>query len=78
MSFLPVMEYLTGIATFGFFYWLMNGILDELTGAGVSETGNVYDLLFYFWTAILLVYLIFGGWWVIRKYNEPQYPGGFR
>jgi len=57
-------------------YWLFDGIMDDFIALGISETGNVYNLLFYFWTGILIVYLIFGGWWVIRKYNEQQYMGG--
>jgi len=78
MSFLPVLEYLTGIATFGFIYWIMDGLLSEIREVGISETGNVYDLLLYFWVGILVVYLIFGGWWLVRKYDERQYMGGMR
>ena len=78
MSFIPVLEYLAGITVFGFFYWIMDGVLDALKGSGVSATGDTYNLLFYMWVGILVVYLLFGGWWLIRKYDEQQYPGGYR
>ena len=76
MSFIPVLEYLAGLPVFGFFYWLMDNILTEIAGVGVHQTGNVYDLLFYLWVGILFIYLIFGGWWLIRKYNEKEYMRG--
>lgn len=78
MSFVPVLEYLAGIAAFGFIYWIMDGVLGALRSSGVSATGDVYNLMFYMWAAILLIYLLFGGWWLVRKYDERKYPGGFR
>ena len=79
MSFLPVMEYLGGIAVFGFVYWIMDDILRDIinTGYPLVTSGNVYDLFLYLWMAILVIYLVFGGWWLVRKYNERQYQGGF-
>ena len=77
MSFIPVLEYLAGITVFGFVYWIMDGVLDALKESGVSATGDVYNLLFYMWVGILVVYLLFGGWWLIRQYDEQQYPGRF-
>jgi len=76
MSFVPVLQYSIGIAMFGFMYWLMDGVLDEFIAAGVHVTGLTYDLLMYMWVGMLLIYLIFGGWWVVRKYNEQQYMQG--
>ena len=73
MSFIPVFEYLGGFAFFGFIYWLLDGIKVELQT--VSETGNVYDLASYVWIGITLLYLIFGGIWVVRQYTEPEYRG---
>ena len=76
MSFIPVLEYLAGIAVFGFTYWLMDNILTEIAQSGITlRTGNTYDLLFYLWVGILFIYLIFGGWWLVRKYNEKEYVG---
>ena len=75
MSFIPVFMYLTGMAVFGFFYHLLDGILDDILASGVGESGTLLDLLLYLWAGMLIVYLIFGGWWMIRKYNESQYRG---
>lgn len=54
----------------------MDSIMDTITALGIHETGNTYTLLMYMWTGVLIIYLIFGGWWVIRKYNEQQYMSG--
>jgi len=77
VSFIPVMGYIGGIFTFGFLYWLLDGIRKDIQV--VATTGDTYDLLLMMWGALLIVYLIFGGVWVIRKYNEDQYRqgGGF-
>lgn len=72
MSFLPVIEYLAGIGVFGFVYWVLDNIVDEFLAVGVHRTGDVHDLLFYLWLGILVIYLVFGGLWVIREYNKPQ------
>lgn len=72
MSFIPVLEYLAGLTVFGFVYWLMDGIMDNLRASGIGEGGSVYDLLFFLWAGILVVYMIFGGWWLVRKYNERE------
>jgi len=71
MSAIPTIMYLGGIFTFGFLWWLLNGIKNEFEG--YSETGSVFDLMNYFWLGIIIVYLLFGGYWLIRIYNEKQY-----
>ena len=71
MGLLPVLEYLGGIIVFGLGYWLLDGIQEEFHR--VSETGDLYDLALYIWVGITLIYLIFGGIWVVRKYTEKQY-----
>jgi len=71
MGLLPVMEYLAGIIVFGLGYWLLDGIQVEFHR--VSESGNIYELAQYIWVGIALLYLIFGGIWVVRKYTEKQY-----
>lgn len=79
MSFLPVLAYLGGLAVFGFVYWIMDGIMTDFVALGIAETGDVYTLLIYFWMGIVVIYLLFGGWWLIRMYNESAYgfkPGG--
>ena len=79
MSFLPVMEYLAGLAVFGFVYWIIDDILSEILNVGypLMVSGQVYNLYSYLWVGIILLYLIFGGWWLVRKFNEKQYQGGW-
>jgi len=74
-----VLLYLIGLVLFGFMYWLMNGILDigKATGLADTTTYTVYPLLLLLWSAIIVIYVIFGGIWLIRSYNEfNQYYGG--
>lgn len=54
----------------------MNGIMDDFIAVGIHETGTLYSLLTYMWAGVLLIYLIFGGIWVVRKYNELEYRQG--
>jgi hypothetical protein len=74
MSAIHVIEYLIGICFFGLTYWLLDGIQVEIQTA--SETGNLYDFMLYVWIGCIIIYLIFGGIWVVRRYNEPNMPGG--
>lgn len=77
MSYVPVLAYLGGIGVFGFVYWLLDGILDYLIEVGVHETGSVWSFLTYGWTGLLVMYIIFGGIWVMRQYNIDQYYRGY-
>jgi len=74
MSFLPIIEYGAGITFFGFMYWILDAIQGEMDT--ISVRGDVFDLFKFVWVGVLLIYLIFGGIWVAKKYNEEQY-GGF-
>ena len=78
MSFIPVVMYLVGLMVFGFLYWLLDGLLNIFNGLGIADTTtyNVLPTLMYFWYGIVVLYLIFGGIWVVRKYNEKEYSGG--
>ena len=78
MSFIPALAYTIGIGVFGFIGWILNGILDEFKAANFSQTGDVYSLFNYAWVGLFILYLVFGGWWVVRQYNEQEYQGGFR
>jgi len=76
LSFIPVLQYLGGMGVLGFIGWILNGVLDSFIAVGIHETGNVYSFLMYLWTAVFIVYLVFGGWWMVRKYNESEYSSG--
>jgi hypothetical protein len=79
MSFVPVLLYSIGLAVFGFVYWLMDNILRIFIGMNIADTTtfNCYDLLIYLWTGIIVIYVIFGGLWLVRTYNERPYQEGF-
>jgi len=76
MSFIPALGYTAGIGVLGFVGWILGGIKDDLVDIGIHETGSVWTLLLYLWTAMFIIYLIFGGYYVIRQYNEDRYRTG--
>lgn len=74
MSAVYVFEYILGLGVFGFLYWILDSIQHDISIA--SSTGDVFTLLSYVWTGLIVLYIIFGGIWVVRKYNEREYYGG--
>jgi len=70
--------YFIGLAVFGFIYWLLDGILDIFIGTGVADTTtfSCYDLLIYVWAGIVVVYLLFGGIWLVRSFQKGVSIGG--
>jgi len=76
MSFIPVLQYLTGLGVVGFTMWVLNGIMDEFTALNIHVTASVYTLMDFLWAGVILIYLLFGGIWLIRKYNEEEYMRG--
>ena len=78
-SFIPVVLYLIGLVVFGFISWRLDGILSIFRGMNLANTTDFgsYDILMYLWYAIVVIYLVFGGIWLIRTYNEREYQGGF-
>lgn len=70
MSMLPVLEYFAGLGLMGLGYWLFDGIKTEIQTA--SAVTDVYTLANYAWAGMLLIYLLFGGIWLIRRYAEKN------
>ena len=66
-----VFDYMFGLGIFGLTYWLLNGILVEFRS--VSSPGDVYDWGNYVWWGSLVVYLVFGAFWLPRKLKEWQF-----
>lgn len=66
--------YLVGIVVFGFIYWLLNGMLDMIKAANVADTTTFtsYDILLYVWAGIVIVYVLFGGLWLIRSFRSQE------
>jgi len=73
---LAVLDYIFGLGVFGFLYWLLNGILLEFKP--YSETGTVFDYASWLWFGALVIYLVFGAFWLPRKVKEfpPNMGGG--
>ena len=71
MSATPAIAYVGGLFLFGFMWWLFNGIKGYFEP--LTQNTDVVTLLNYFWLGIILIYLIFGGIWLARTYNERQY-----
>lgn len=80
MSFTNVILYLIGLVVFGFVYWLLNGITDILKVSGIHNATDFtsYDILMLVWGGIVVVYLIFGGIWVIRSFSRKTITGGYQ
>jgi len=68
------LSYFFGIPVFGFFWWLLNGMLVEFRD--VSQTGDLYNLAGWLWTGSLVLYLVFGIFWLPRKIKEIDNQGG--
>lgn len=75
MSFIPVASFLAGGMILGFVGWLLNGILDEFVAVNIHETGDIYSFITIIWTVVFVIYWVFGGLWMIRRYNEKEYGG---
>jgi len=76
MSFIPVLEYLAGIFTFGFFKLIFNDIIDAIQIT--NPNGNVTELGLYIWLGLTIIYIIGGAIWLWSKYTEPRYQYGGR
>ena len=72
MSFSNVILYFIGLTVFGFLYWLLGGITDAFIALNIHNTTDFtsYELLLYIWSGIVIVYLIFGGIWLIRSFQK--------
>jgi hypothetical protein len=77
MSFTNVILYLIGLVVFGFLYWILDGIMDIMKATGIQNTTDFtpYELLIYVWAGIVIVYLIFGGVWMIRSFQKQTLGG---
>ena len=72
--------YFIGLAVFGFLYWLLDGILTIFIDTGVADTTTFtpWELMIYVWAGIVIVYLLFGGIWLVRSFQKATYePGGY-
>jgi len=74
-SVMIALDYFFGLAVFGFLYWLLNGIVPEFMA--ISETNAIYNLAVWLWHGSLVLYLVFGIFWLPRKLKEyDNWNGG--
>jgi len=78
MSAAPVLGYVLGIGIFAAAGWFLNGIKDTFIDVGMHQSNDVLVFFQYIWTAVFILFLVFGGIYVIRQYNEKSYMGGLR
>jgi hypothetical protein len=79
-SFSNVLLYFIGLVVFGFIYWLLDGITDILIATNVQNTTyfTPWNLLLYVWAGIVIVYLVFGGIWLVRSFQKDSMEAPFR
>ena len=79
-SFTNVILYFIGLAVFGFLYWLLDGILSIMRATNIQNTTDFtpWDLLIYIWAGIVVVYLVFGGIWMVRSFQKDSMEAVFR
>ena len=63
------------LSVFGFLYWLLNGILAEFRP--IAESGDVLTYANWMWAGAVILYLVFGVFWLPRAVKErpPGYGG---
>ena len=70
--------YIIGIIVFGIIAWLLNGMMDMFIAANIADTTtfNCWALLRYVWAGLPIVYILFGGIWLIRSFQSREYVEG--
>ena len=70
--------YIIGLVVFGFIYWFLDHMLTLFIDANIADTTtfNCWALLRYVWAGIVIVYVIFGGIWLIRSFQSREYIEG--
>jgi len=64
-SALYAMEYLIGLPIFGLTYWVLDGIIPAFSIISTQDT--VYTFAWYCWDAAVIIYLIFGMFYLYRS-----------
>jgi len=69
------LDYIFGLGIVGFIWAVMNLVIEGVDN-GISNTGDVYTLALGIWNVILVLYLLFGAFWLFRVVKEWQYEQG--
>ena len=76
--YLLIIMYLIGFPVFGMIYWLLDNILTIIIPMNFQDTTNfmsTFELVRYIWAGIVIVYLLFGGIWMMRVFTQDTMPG---
>lgn len=70
------MDYIVGLALFGLVWGILNLSYSPIylltADSDLRTIGNI------FWVGTLIIYLIFGAFWLPRKIKEDEYMRGLR
>jgi len=70
------LDYIIGIFLFGLMWGILNLSMSPM--ATLLEAGDLKTIANVFWYATLVIYLIFGAFWLPRKIKEWDYYYGGR
>lgn len=70
------MDYIIGLGLFGLIWGILNLIYVPLTA--LKSPGDLLTIANVMWTGSLVVYLVFGAFWLPRKIKEWEYYNGSR
>lgn len=69
------MDYIAGLGIVGFIWAVMHEVVSGVD-AGITNSGDVYTLAMGIWDVILILYLLFGAFWLFRVVKEWQFERG--
>jgi len=69
-----VFLYLIAFPVFGFIYWLLDNIMNVMEATNIADTTSftVWDFLMFVWYGIVVVYVIFGGIWLVKSFSSQE------
>jgi len=70
------LDYIIGILLFGLVWGILNLAMSPM--AVLMEAGDLKTIANIFWYGTLVIYLIFGAFWLPRKIKEWDYYSGGR
>ena len=67
-------DYIMGLALFGLVWGLLNLMFSQLTA--MKTAGDLLTIANVMWDGALVIYIIFGAFWLPRKIKELEHYGG--
>jgi len=69
-----VFDYMVGLGLFGIAFYLLNGIIVEIRA--VAPSGDLLLFANFVWRGSLVIYLVFGAFWLPNKIKEWEHFNG--